>query len=152
MKIMFVASIIRSSLCIIYVFFIIFFQKSLFTEYYFLIVAINLATRGPLYTCLVAKHFGCNFSHLVYQGFRNFRYIGTFLPLLRCDGGLRGEFLVGWEWRVSTLVNSQRFWLKWGPHYHKLDPSLNSPWLPFPFYRDLLHAIANQYQTVNVSR
>ena len=30
-----------------------FFQKSLFTENYFLIAAINLATRGPLYTCLV---------------------------------------------------------------------------------------------------
>ena len=30
-----------------------FFQKSLFTENYFLIAAMNLATRGPLYTCLV---------------------------------------------------------------------------------------------------
>ena len=29
-----------------------FFQKSLFTENYFLIAAINLATQGPLYTCL----------------------------------------------------------------------------------------------------
>ena len=34
-------------------FFYYFFQKSLFTENYFLIAAINLATRGPLYTCLV---------------------------------------------------------------------------------------------------
>ena len=30
-----------------------FFQKSLFTENYFLIAAINLTTRVPLYTCLV---------------------------------------------------------------------------------------------------
>ena len=52
MKIVFVASIIRNSLCIIYVF-LLFFQKLLFTENYFLIDAINLATRGPLYTCLV---------------------------------------------------------------------------------------------------
>ena len=34
-------------------FFLLFFQKSLFTENYFLIAAINLATLGPLYTCLV---------------------------------------------------------------------------------------------------
>ena len=54
MKIVFVASIIRNSVCIIYVFY--FFQKSLFTENYFLITAINLATRGPLYTCLVLLH------------------------------------------------------------------------------------------------
>ena len=30
-----------------------FFQKSLLTENNFLIAAINLATRGALYTCLV---------------------------------------------------------------------------------------------------
>ena len=36
-------------------FFVIFFQKSLFTENYFLIALINLATRGPLYTCLVSE-------------------------------------------------------------------------------------------------
>ena len=54
MKIVFVASIIRNSLCMIYVFYY-FFQKSLFTENYFLIAAINFATRGPLYTCLVLK-------------------------------------------------------------------------------------------------
>ena len=34
-------------------FFYYFFQKSLFTENYFLIAATNQATRGPLYTCLV---------------------------------------------------------------------------------------------------
>ena len=39
-------------------FFCYFFQKLLFTENYFLIAAINLATRGPLYTCLV---FDCSF-------------------------------------------------------------------------------------------
>ena len=34
-------------------FFYYFYQKSLFTENYFLIAAINLATWVPLYTCLV---------------------------------------------------------------------------------------------------
>ena len=34
-------------------FFYYFLQKSIFTENYFLIAAINLATRGLLYTCLV---------------------------------------------------------------------------------------------------
>ena len=34
-------------------FFYYFFQKLLFTENYFLIAAINLATRVPLYTCHV---------------------------------------------------------------------------------------------------
>ena len=59
MKIVFVESIIRNSLCIIYVFLNYFFQKSVFTENYFLMAAINLATRGPLYTCLVLfqNHF-----------------------------------------------------------------------------------------------
>ena len=53
MKIVFVASIIRNSLCIIYRVFYYFFQKSLFTENYFLFAAINLTSRGPLYTFLV---------------------------------------------------------------------------------------------------
>ena len=57
MKIVFVASIIRNSLCLVYVFFYHFFQKSLFTENYILIAAINLASRGPLYTCLVSLGF-----------------------------------------------------------------------------------------------
>ena len=39
-----------------------FFQKSLFTENYFLIAAINLATRGPLYTCLVLHEVRSPFS------------------------------------------------------------------------------------------
>ena len=47
------SNIIRSRLCIIYGFLIIFFQKSLFTENYFLIAVINLTTWGLLYTCLV---------------------------------------------------------------------------------------------------
>ena len=34
--------------------FIIFFQKLLFTENYFLFASIDLTTRGPLYTCLVS--------------------------------------------------------------------------------------------------
>ena len=46
----FVASIIRNKLCIIYMFF---FQKSFFNENHFLIAAINLTTWGSLYTCLV---------------------------------------------------------------------------------------------------
>ena len=54
MKIVFVASTIRNSLCIIYGFFYYFFQKSLFTVTYFLIAVINLTTWGPLYTCLVS--------------------------------------------------------------------------------------------------
>ena len=33
--------------------FFIVFSKITFTENYFLIAAVNLATRGPLYTCLV---------------------------------------------------------------------------------------------------
>ena len=54
MKIVFVASMIRNRLCMIYVFFYYFCPKSFFTENYFLIAAINLTTRGPLYTCLVS--------------------------------------------------------------------------------------------------
>ena len=53
MKIVFVASIIRNRLCIIYVFFDYFFEKSLFAENHFVIAAINLTTRGPLYSCFV---------------------------------------------------------------------------------------------------
>ena len=34
-----------------------YFQKSLFAENYFLIAAMNLTTRGPLYTCLVLIMF-----------------------------------------------------------------------------------------------
>ena len=52
MKIVFVASLIRNSLCIIYVFFCCFF-KNHFLPKNILIAAINLATQGPLYTCLV---------------------------------------------------------------------------------------------------
>ena len=35
--------------------FLIVFKKSFFTKIYVLIAAINLTTRGPLYTCLVAN-------------------------------------------------------------------------------------------------
>ena len=38
-------------------FFYYFVQKSLFTENYFQIAAINVATRGLLYTCLVLYFF-----------------------------------------------------------------------------------------------
>ena len=58
MKIVFVASITRNKLCIIYAFFEYFFQKSFFTENYFLIAAINLTYWGPLYTCLVLTKKG----------------------------------------------------------------------------------------------
>ena len=60
--IVFVASIIRNSLCIIYGFFDYFLQKPIFTENYFLIAAINLATRGPLYTFLVSLTTCCDFN------------------------------------------------------------------------------------------
>ena len=53
MKILLVESIIRHKLCIIYAFFDYFFPKSFFTKNHFLIAAINLTTRGPLYTCFV---------------------------------------------------------------------------------------------------
>ena len=50
--------------------------------------------------------------------------------------------------------DGQGCWLEWGPHclirqYHKIDPPKKSPYFGFPIYRDLLHASANQYQTVN---
>ena len=48
-------------------FFYYFFQKSLFTENYFLIAAINLATRGPCYTCLV--YFGLLQLRIVGEGY-----------------------------------------------------------------------------------
>ena len=44
-------------------FFYYFFQKSFFTENYFFIAAINLATRGPLYTCLVIFDTAFYFSY-----------------------------------------------------------------------------------------
>ena len=43
-------------------FFDSFFQKSPFTENYFLIAKINLATRGPLYNCLVFYEIYCILS------------------------------------------------------------------------------------------
>ena len=45
-------------------FFYYFFQKSLLTENYFLIAAINLATWGPLYTCLVPLKADKNNSYI----------------------------------------------------------------------------------------
>ena len=52
MKMVFVASIIRHKLYMIYGFLFI-VQKSFLTKNHFPIAAINLTTRGPLYTCLV---------------------------------------------------------------------------------------------------
>ena len=51
MKMMFMASIIRYKLCMIYAFLYFFVQRSFLTKNYFLIAAINLTTRGQLYTC-----------------------------------------------------------------------------------------------------
>ena len=53
MKMMFVASIIRYKLYMFYVFFNFFVKKSFLTKNHFLIAAINLTTRSPLYTCIV---------------------------------------------------------------------------------------------------
>ena len=53
MKIVFLASIIRHKLCIIYAFFYFLFDNYFLTKNYFLIAATNLTTRYPLYTCLV---------------------------------------------------------------------------------------------------
>ena len=49
-------------------FFYQFFQKSLFTENYFLIAVINLATRGPLYTCLVLL-YSSFYINILYSSF-----------------------------------------------------------------------------------
>ena len=62
MHIIIVASIIRNILCIIYSIFYHCFQKSLFTENYFLFIAINLTTRDPLYNCLVFPIFRVSFQ------------------------------------------------------------------------------------------
>ena len=56
-------------------FFNYFFQKLLFTEN-FLIAAINLATRGPLYTCLVLPssiHHDCTCLYLSVPSHREFQ-------------------------------------------------------------------------------
>ena len=50
----FMASIIRHKLCMIYALFYFFVQRSFLTKNYFLIAEINLTTWGPLYTCLVS--------------------------------------------------------------------------------------------------
>ena len=48
-------------------FFYYFFQKSLFTENYFLIAAINLATQFPLYTCLVLNYLNSHYLILAHM-------------------------------------------------------------------------------------
>ena len=52
--------------------FLLFFQKSLFTENYFLIAAINLATPGPLYTSFC---FGCNPRENICKSFLKFSFL-----------------------------------------------------------------------------
>ena len=48
---------------------LLFFQKSLFAEDYFLIAAINLTARIPLYTCLV--YIALTFHLLLKWDFEN---------------------------------------------------------------------------------
>ena len=63
-KMVFEARINRHKLCTIYAVFDFFVQKLFLTKNYFLIAAINLTTRGPLYTCLVAPENGQNLPFL----------------------------------------------------------------------------------------
>ena len=74
MKMVFLAIIIRYRLCMIF-----FVQKSFLTKNYFLIVEINLTTRGPLYTCLVSLDFASPLECVVSNGIH-----ATFLE----DGGI----------------------------------------------------------------
>ena len=53
MNMVFMASIIRHELCIIYAFVDFLVQISLLTNNYSLIAEIDLTSRGPLYTSLV---------------------------------------------------------------------------------------------------
>ena len=69
-----------------------FFQKSLFTENYFLIVATNLANRGPLYTCLV----------VIINGILSY---GAYLPL-----GWHLENLLCSYWLDISNWSLLRFW------------------------------------------
>ena len=57
MKIVFVASIIRNKLCMIYAFLIICFKNHFLMKIIFLTAEINLTTWGPPYTCLVSVCF-----------------------------------------------------------------------------------------------
>ena len=66
MKMVFVASIIRHKLCMIFTFFDCFVPKSFLTKNYFLIAEINWTPPGPLYTCLV------------FFSFQNSIYLGSF--------------------------------------------------------------------------
>ena len=63
MKMVFVASIIRHKLCVIYAFFEFFAEKSFPTKNYFLTAEIHLTNQGPLYTCLIV--FDKNVSFLI---------------------------------------------------------------------------------------
>ena len=55
MKMVFVESITRHKLGIIYAFFTFFVQKSYLNKNYLLFAAINLTTQGPFYTCLFSS-------------------------------------------------------------------------------------------------
>ena len=103
---------------------------------------------------LFAMHFGCNLSHLVYQGFSQFSvHRDVPAPIKVWWGPIR--WVTNRMERVEGVhpCDGQGCWLEWGPHclirqYHKIDPPKKSPYFGFPIYRDLLHASANQYQTV----
>ena len=66
------------NLCFFY-----FEQKSLFTENYYLITAINLATRGPLYTCLVYSHGRSSLNCFKSMNIVNYQEIDTSLLALK---------------------------------------------------------------------
>ena len=98
MKIVFVASIIRNRLCMIYGFFIIFFKNLFLLKIIFLITAINLTTRGPLYTCLV---FQREFDAKEFVGWLESQDI---YPLLVYHFGSR-NFCYFWQ---KTLQNGKK--------------------------------------------
>ena len=75
-----------------------FFQRSFFTENHFLITAINLTTRGPLYTCLV---FQREFDAKEFVGWLESQDI---YPLLVYHFGSR-NFCYFWQ---KTLQNGKK--------------------------------------------
>ena len=93
-----IGPLIRYKLCISYAFFDYFFQRSFFTENHFLITAINLTTRGPLYTCLV---FQREFDAKEFVGWLESQDI---YPLLVYHFGSR-NFCYFWQ---KTLQNGKK--------------------------------------------
>ena len=77
--------------------FYIFFKKSLFTENYFLIAAINLTILGPLYTCLVSLLFAWLIS--IYQT----------LVRLECLKTSWGQCKLAYQFKISDSSGWFRF-------------------------------------------